>query len=355
MSDQIPITLSGISGKAIKPVKNLLGNCTQPISTLMNSMKSADANVERGPAGHYEMYGNSDLYEYDSTNYISVHTNKVLEFSEKCVCCKCRKRWQLAILANLGFMIVFGIRCNFGAAKSHMDHRFVDPWGRTHKAEFNWTRTELGIIESSFFYGYLITQIPAGFLATRFAPNKLFGLAIGMASFFNLLIPAALRSGSMTLVAVVQTLQGLFQGVSFPAMHGVWRHWAPPLERSKLATTAFTGSYAGAVLGLPISAWLVSYIDWPMPFYFYGVVGIIWSIFWFSLTFESPAFHPTITTEEKNYIETEIGPVSATHPTVSFSLLKNYQSLLYRYNLIFWSYSIIMPGAVSWASRTTKL
>jgi ACS family sodium-dependent inorganic phosphate cotransporter-like MFS transporter 6/7/8 len=60
------------------------------------------------------------------------------------------------------------------------------------------------------------------------------------------------------------------QGVSYPAMHGVWRFWAPPLERSKLATTAFTGSYAGAVVGLPLSASLVYSFGWAVPFYFYG-------------------------------------------------------------------------------------
>lgn len=65
-------------------------------------------------------------------------------------------------------------------------------------------------------------------------------------------------------------MQGLVQGMGYPAMHGVWRHWAPPMERSKLATTAFAGSYAGAVLGLPLSAWLVSYVGWSAPFYTYG-------------------------------------------------------------------------------------
>ncbi|KJH40351.1 hypothetical protein DICVIV_13702 [Dictyocaulus viviparus] len=50
-------------------------------------------------------------------------------------CCNCRKRWQLAILANIGFMIVFGIRCNFGAAKNHMFKNYTDPWGRRHDRE----------------------------------------------------------------------------------------------------------------------------------------------------------------------------------------------------------------------------
>ncbi|KIH44709.1 hypothetical protein ANCDUO_25263, partial [Ancylostoma duodenale] len=145
-------------------------------------------------------------------------------------------------------MIVFGIRCNFGAAKNHMFKNYTDPWGRKHEHEFNWTRAELSVMESSFFYGYLVTQIPAGFLAAKYPPNKLFGIAIGVASFLNILLPHGFNSKSDELVAVIQILQGLVQGVAFPSMHGVWRYWAPPLERSKLATTAFTGSYAGAVL-----------------------------------------------------------------------------------------------------------
>lgn len=33
------------------------------------------------------------------------------------------------------------------------------------------------------------------------------------------------------------------QGVSYPACHGIWAKWAPPLERSRLATTAFCGEF----------------------------------------------------------------------------------------------------------------
>jgi ACS family sodium-dependent inorganic phosphate cotransporter-like MFS transporter 6/7/8 len=48
-----------------------------------------------------------------------------------------------------------------------------------------------------------------------------------------------------------------------------------------------------------------------------GFVGLIWAILWFSLTFEKPAYHPTISQEEKNYIEEKIGHVSHTVPTIS--------------------------------------
>lgn len=48
-----------------------------------------------------------------------------------------------------------------------------------------------------------------------------------------------------------------------------------------------------------------------------GVVGVIWSVFWFALIFESPTFHPTITAEEKKYILEKIGPLPTGNLTVS--------------------------------------
>ncbi|GFT05006.1 vesicular glutamate transporter 3, partial [Nephila pilipes] len=59
-------------------------------------------------------------------------------------------------------------------------------------------------------------------------------------------------------------------GVTYPACHGIWKFWAPPMERSRLATIAFCGSYAGAVVGMPLSGILTAYISWQACFYIYG-------------------------------------------------------------------------------------
>lgn len=51
---------------------------------------------------------------------------------------------------------------------------------------------------------------------------------------------------------------------------------------------------------------------------------MIWTVLWFSLTFEKPAYHPTISIEEKNYIEEKIGHVSHSVPSVRFSRILCY-------------------------------
>lgn len=143
----------------------------------------------------------------------------------------------------------------------------------------------------------------------------MFGSAIAASAFLNLLVPGAAKI-HYTVVMLVRILQGLVEGVTYPACHGMWRHWAPPLERSRLATLAFCGSYAGAVVGLPVSGILTDFIGWEACFYFYGIAGLIWYAFWLWLSFEKPRTHPTISLEEMRYIEESIGTVSHAPPTL---------------------------------------
>uniref|UniRef100_A0A1I8FWN9 MFS domain-containing protein n=2 Tax=Macrostomum lignano TaxID=282301 RepID=A0A1I8FWN9_9PLAT len=176
-------------------------------------------------------------------------------------------------------------------------------------AELQWSPLVVGAVESSFFWGYLFTQVPGGIIAAKLPATKIFGLAIFCSSFLNLFLPTACHV-SFVLVIFIRVLQGLVEGATYPACHGIWRYWAPPLERSRLATIAFCGSYAGAVLGLFLSGLLSDWLGWPAPFYFYGVLGIAWfSVWWFN-AFERPGLHPTISEEERVYIETSIGELS---------------------------------------------
>ena len=51
-----------------------------------------------------------------------------------------------------------------------------------------------GVVLSSFFYGYIVTQLPGGLLALKFGGKNLFGLGILCTSVLTLLTPLAARS-----------------------------------------------------------------------------------------------------------------------------------------------------------------
>lgn len=187
------------------------------------------------------------------------------------------------------------------------------------------------MMESSFFYGYAASQIPAGVLAAKFAPNKLFMFGVLIAATLNMVTAFALRFHPFTDVFVMclQAVQGLALGVTYPAMHGVWKYWAPPLERSKLATTTFTGSSVGVMIGLPASAYLVSHIHWSAPFYVFGALGIIWSLLWLYVSGSSPSSHRYISEDEQTYITEKIGTVTVQNMTVREHLFSSSDSLFF--------------------------
>lgn len=43
---------------------------------------------------------------------------------------------------------------------------------RRKKAKFNWDPETVGMIHGSFFWGYIITQIPGGYISSRLAANR---------------------------------------------------------------------------------------------------------------------------------------------------------------------------------------
>lgn len=134
---------------------------------------------------------------------------------------------------------------------------------------FDWDSKERGLILSAFFYGYILTQFAGGYFGSRIGGNLVFGVGIGATAILTLLTPLAAKAGVPTLIAV-RVIEGIFEGVTFPCIHAVWSRWSPPHERSRMATMAFAGNYAGTVVSMPMSGILAQAYGWESLFYVFG-------------------------------------------------------------------------------------
>ena len=72
---------------------------------------------------------------------------------------------------------------------------------------FNWDTTTQGYILGSFFYGYVVTQIPGGRMAEVFGGKWIFGIGILITSVFTLLTPLAANYSFIALI-VVRVIEG---------------------------------------------------------------------------------------------------------------------------------------------------
>lgn len=68
---------------------------------------------------------------------------------------------------------------------------------------------------------------------------------------------------------------------------------------------------------MPICGFLIALLGWESVFYVTGAVGLVWSVAWFRLVFDSPAEHPRISAEERRYIEDAIGTTAVTRVSVN--------------------------------------
>ncbi|XP_077290239.1 major facilitator superfamily transporter 9 isoform X2 [Arctopsyche grandis] len=220
-----------------------------------------------------------------------------------------RRRYIVAVLAFFGFFNVYALRVNLSIAVVAMTENktlILSNGNLSYGPEFDWDNQMKGLVLSSFFYGYIVTQLPGGWLATRFGGNRVFGIGIGATALLTLLTPLCAHISTSLLVAI-RVLEGIFEGVTYPCIHAVWARWAPPLERSRLATLAFSGSYAGTVVSMPVCSILAAKLGWPSIFYVFGVIGLIWFAIWWGVVKEGPECDPNISPSELKYIQDSLG------------------------------------------------
>ncbi|KAH8421058.1 hypothetical protein KR222_006591 [Zaprionus bogoriensis] len=171
--------------------------------------------------------------------------------------------------------------------------------------EFAWSSSLQGYILSSFFYGYVITQIPFGILAKKYGAMRFLGWGMLINSVFAFLVPVAAREGGVYGLCAIRFIQGLGEGPIVPCTHALLAKWIPPNERSRMGAAVYAGAQFGTIISMPLSGLLAEYGfsgGWPSIFYVFGVVGTVWSIAFLILVFEDPTVHPRIDEREKRYI-----------------------------------------------------
>jgi MFS family permease len=77
--------------------------------------------------------------------------------------------------------------------------------------EYHWDNTIKANLLTSFFWGYVITQLPAGQLAQRFGPKILMTGSLFVCSLFTILMPLAAEVGDWGLLCATRVIQGLAQ------------------------------------------------------------------------------------------------------------------------------------------------
>ena len=146
-----------------------------------------------------------------------------------------------------------------------------------------WSESTQGIILGSYYYGYTVTNIFGGRFAERW--GRWGGKWVCC---FGIMVPAIVNAFTpfaseyyVGLVIAIRIIMGAFHGLVFSALFSMFGHWIPTSERAIAISLTTFGGNIGAVVTLPVAAWLCKttiFGGWPSTFYIFSFVHFIWFI-----------------------------------------------------------------------------
>lgn len=140
-------------------------------------------------------------------------------------------------------------------------------------AELRWSLVQRGLVLSSFAYGYILTQLPGGWVATRLPPLRLLLVAVFSWSLATLLTPAAARLGLGALFTC-RVLMGVAEGFCLPAIFQLFAARVPGALRSRAFALMLGCGSVGNVAALLLCPQLDA---WPAMFHLFGGLGVAWA------------------------------------------------------------------------------
>ncbi|XP_075977974.1 putative inorganic phosphate cotransporter [Anticarsia gemmatalis] len=174
---------------------------------------------------------------------------------------------------------------------------------------FNWSMQIQSVILSSFFWGYIVLQVPAGEMAARYGGRILILIAISINALVSLAIPYCAYFGGWQLVCACRVVQGLSQGFLMPSIYNNVGKWAPVEEKSRIGAVINSGSQLGNAIQMLVSGFIAAAWGWPAIFYVNGVAGIVWVVVYAIVGADTPQKSKLISDEERLYIQSSLGQI----------------------------------------------
>ncbi len=154
-----------------------------------------------------------------------------------------------------------------------------------------------------FFFGYLLLQIPGGYLASHWSARKviaIFLVAWGVCAVFCGL------AKTFHQFEIARFFLGVAESGVFPATTVLLANWFPRHERAR-ANAYWNLCQPLAVAGsAPFTGWLLGHYGWKTMIIMEGALPFIWLPIWWFFIRDHPREAKWLSTEELNYLETTL-------------------------------------------------
>jgi len=136
---------------------------------------------------------------------------------------------------------------------------------------FGFSATQVGLVISAFFAGYMLMQIPGGILADKLGPRKVLLTVVFVWSIFTGL--TGIVTGLFSMLAV-RFVFGLGEGPFSPAAGKLIAMSFPRKDVAKAGSMMLSSSAVVMILAPVFSVYMISRMGWRSVFFLVGAAGI---------------------------------------------------------------------------------
>ena len=250
-------------------------------------------------------------------------------------------RWtRLMPIAMIVYIISFMDRTNISYA--------FEGIGR----EFNVGRAEQGFLGGVFFLGYVLLQIPGGYLAERWSARKFVGIMIILWGIFATLCGFA---RSFEELVVYRFFLGVAEGGVWPATLVLISHWFPTSERARAYGFWMTNLAIASIITQPLSGFIVNNTGWRELFIIEGILPfLVAAPVWWGFVKDRPSEASWVEPAEREWIEREVAKDRAGQPErVPFKSIFT-SSTVWRLTLVYFLIQVGFYGLNMWLPTVVR-
>lgn len=154
---------------------------------------------------------------------------------------------------------------------------------------------QIGMAGSAFVLGYVLFEIPGGWLADRFGARGMLTRIVLWWSVFTALTGTVRNLGSLI---AIRFLFGCGEAGAFPGATSAIARWFPRTELARAQSIVMFGSRIGFAMTSWIVIALMAGYGWRSVYWIFAVLGIAWAAGWTRWFRDTPEQHRLVGPEE---------------------------------------------------------
>ena len=186
-----------------------------------------------------------------------------------------RKRWiRILGVSFIMYVLSYIDRTNIAMAIPAM------------RSELGLSASAIGFATGTFFWGYIILQIPAGRLAAVWSAKW---VILTLLLFWSLVSLSTAYVRTETELILNRFALGLFEGGVLTCTIVLIRKWFTRIERTRANTMFLISIPIASFIANPISGLVLANFGWQMMFIVEALPGLVWALVWSWAISDNPA------------------------------------------------------------------